>query len=470
MYMSDGGKRILFLGNGVNRVVKRNGSYSWDAALQGLERKYLKPTPSVDVPVEGDSVSYGLRLQRVLNCQKKEEQKVSFGNWLNDVRKISPNYVHHLLATLVEDGGIDAVLTTNYDFAFEKALNASFEAEQKAGNCFHVNATVWRRAKDVKEGENETSGPSDNQNEQAQEKDVTIYHIHGAATNASVDGKERVTMTVRSYARNLSSLNSREENSWLQLFCRNEVHICGFAFYAEEIVIWEALKQRLAYIRENDVFSELKNRLYVYLFYTEKDKAQQMQLADLLKSYAAEPILIPVGDGDYANAWMAVYGRISLRVHNFRMTNGESDVLGRFRYPQHDTRNKNVRSAYSPSLYYPHCCKFEVPLEKHPSNNIWLFYCEVHRSISCWMGLYSEITESILKLGKVRKKIKTSTPKASQQWIQSETVYTCFYLDYTTGELFVVKENEKILCSVCKLTFISRIPDFDSLIVPLVKK
>ena len=465
--MSEMCNRILFLGNGVNRVVKKNELHSWDSVLQGLERKHLKPTPSVDDPVEGDSVSYCLRLQRVLNCLDDDKQKEVFGNWLTDIREISPNFIHHLLATLVENEVVDAVLTTNYDFAFEKALNALFDSKQKEGNCFHVNAKFWSRTKEV---EIEAAGKFPGQNEHAQKKVVPIYHIHGAATGASIMGEERVTMSIRSYARNLSSLNRKEENNWMKLFCENEVHICGFSFHAEEIVMWEALKQRLAYIRENDVFAELKNRLYVYLFYTEKDKAQQMQLADLLKSYAAEPILIPVGDGDYANAWMAVYGRISLRINNFRMNEGESTVLGRFRYPQHDTRNKNVRTAFCPSLYYPHCCKFEVPLEKHPSNNIWLFYCEVHRSISCWMGLYSEITESIPELGKVRKKIKISTPKASQQWIQSETVYTCFYLDYTTGELFVVKENEKKLCFVCKLTFISRIPDFDSLIVPLVKK
>ena len=219
--------------------------------------------------------------------------------------------------------------------------------------------------------------------------------------------------------------------------------------------MWEALKQRLDYIRENDVFKELGNRLYIYLPYTDADKSQKEQLADVLKTYSAEPVLIPVGDGDFANAWMSLYGRMSLRLRNLRMTKGDSEVLGLFRYPQHDTRNRNVRAAYCPALYYPHCCKFGVPMDK-PEVNIWLFYCEVHGKISRWMGQVSEITSNLSSLEPIIREKKES----------DSILYTCFYLDYTTGDLFAVKENEKELSFVCKLIEIRNAHDFDSLIYP----
>ena len=262
-------------------------------------------------------------------------------------------------------------------------------------------------------------------------------------------------MSMKSYAQTVSGLNRKADGSWLKLFCENEVHMCGFSFYAEELVMWEALKQRLDYIRENDVFKELGNRLYIYLPYTDADKSQKEQLADVLKTYSAEPVLIPVGDDDFANAWMSLYGRMSLRLRNLRMTKGDSEVLGHFRYPQFDTRNRNVRAAYCPALYYPHCCKFGVPMDK-PEVNIWLFYCEVHGKITRWMGQMIEMTSNLSSLEPIIREKKKS----------DSILYTCFYLDYTTGDLFAVKENEKELSFVCKLIEIRNAHDFDSLIYP----
>lgn len=446
-------KRILFLGNGVNRVVERNKPHSWDNAIRSLEEKYLKPR--LQQNDEALDISFGLRLQRVLNCVNKDEQKTVFGTWLKEVQKIRPNYVHHLLATLVEDKQVGAVMTTNYDFAFEKALDSSFDPTKNDHD--QVIVTVKCKPKqEAKKGE---------QNLAKEEYQIPIYHVHGAATKSAIDGTREVVMSMKSYAQTMSGLNRSAAGSWLKLFCESEVHMCGFSFYAEELVMWEALKQRLDYIREKDVFEELRNRLYIYLFYTDSDKAQKEQLAELLKTYSAEPILIPVADGDYANAWMTVYGRITLRRYQLRMTEGESEVLGRFRYPQHDSRNKNVRAAYCPALYYPRCCKFEVPLET-TEFPVWLFYCEVHRKVFRWMGLTSKINKGLEALGVVR----TNKKEADTQKGTEATVYTCFYLDYTSGELFAVKEgkDQSELSLVTRLVFLDRSKDFDALIEPSV--
>lgn len=457
--MCERSKRILFLGNGVNRVVERNKPHSWDNAIRSLEEKYLKPR--LQQNDEAPDISFGLRLQRVLNCVNKDEQKTVFGTWLKEVQKIRPNYVHHLLASLVEDQQVDAVMTTNYDFAFEKALDSSFKP--KKNDDEQVIVTVKCKSDQDNKEDKQGQQKQDKESTTAKQFPIPIYHVHGAATQSAIDGTKEVIMSMKSYAQTMSGLNRNAEGSWLKLFCENEVHMCGFSFYAEELVMWEALKQRLDYIREKDVFKELGNRLYIYLFYSDSDKAQKEQLADVLKTYSAEPILIPVADGDFANAWMSVYGRITLRRYQLRMTEGESEVLGRFRYPQHDSRNKNVRAAYCPALYYPRCCKFEVPLET-TEFPVWLFYCEVHRKVFRWMGLTSKINKGLEALGVVR----TNKKEADTQKGTEATVYTCFYLDYTSGELFAVKEgkDQSELSLVTKLVFLHRSKDFDALIEP----
>ena len=91
-----------------------------------------------------------------------------------------------------------------------------------------------------------------------------------------------------------------------------------------------------------------------------------------------------------------------------------------------------------------------------PEVNIWLFYCEVHGKITRWMGQMIEMTSNLSSLEPIIREKKKS----------DSILYTCFYLDYTTGDLFAVKENEKELSFVCKLIEIRNAHDFDSLIYP----
>ena len=49
-------ERILFLGNGINRVVEKNQKHSWDAALLHLEKLYLKTAHQSSDTIEGGNI------------------------------------------------------------------------------------------------------------------------------------------------------------------------------------------------------------------------------------------------------------------------------------------------------------------------------------------------------------------------------------------------------------------------------
>lgn len=124
--------RGLFLGNGVNRVAGRNEDYSWSMALKRLEDKVV-PEQFRTVPwdSEDNHLSYGLRLQRVLNFQAMSiTASDAWKKWLDEVKGLAPTFVHQLLAELVKQKQFSEVMTTNYDFAMERAIQPGFEPEE----------------------------------------------------------------------------------------------------------------------------------------------------------------------------------------------------------------------------------------------------------------------------------------------------------------------------------------------------
>ncbi len=111
--MSDKGKRLLFLGNGVNRVAGRNEAYSWSNALRHLEDNMVPESfRSVPWDSEDNHLSYVLRLQRVLNFRDMSiTASDAWEKWLDEVKSLAPTFVHHLLAELVNQKQFSKVIT-----------------------------------------------------------------------------------------------------------------------------------------------------------------------------------------------------------------------------------------------------------------------------------------------------------------------------------------------------------------------
>ncbi len=432
--MSDKGKRILFLGNGVNRVAGRNEAYSWSNALRHLEDNMVpEPFRSVPWDSEDNHLSYVLRLQRVLNFRDMSiTASDAWEKWLDEVKALAPTFVHHLLAELVNQKQFSKVITTNYDFAMERAILPGFNPE---------------------ENEPCKETPSHYKLNEA----VSIWHLHGDALQ-----KDRVVMSMKSYRDILhETIAAEPEPNWLASFCESEMHVCGFSFEPEESLIWYALERRFEKLQKLPHFSELQNRFYIYLFYTPENEQKQRCLAEILSSYATQPMLIPVpiaadGTPDYGSAWLQVYARMKMILGKIRFDHGDSIVMGAQKHAFLESRDRNLTTAYTVSCKYPQFCKVALPDAKRELADTWCFYCEIERHSYMWSVPVKSIMEGISKMH-------------GAAFRNRDKGYD-FYLNFADGILYSCHQNSTSaaeLYTVCNLNRLESIDEFESLIVKI---
>ncbi len=429
--MGDGVNRILFLGNGINRIAGRNEDYSWSKALKCLEDKVV-PEPFRTVPWDSEDnyLSYGLRLQRVLNFRDMSiTASDAWKKWLDEVKELAPTFGHHLLADLVKQNQFSEIMTTNYDFAMERAIQPDFKPEETKETPSHYKL-------------------NDN---------VSVWHLHGDALQ-----NEKVVMSLKSYRDILQKTIATEpEQKWLTSFCEHEMHVCGFSFEPEESLIWYALERRFEKLQKQPHFSELQNRFYIYLFYTPENEQKQRRLAEVLSSYATQPILIPVpiaadGTPDYGSAWLQVYARMKMIMEKIRFDHGDSIVMGAQRHAFLESRGRNLTTAYTVSCKYPHFCKVALPDAKRELADTWCFYCEIERRSYMWTVPVKSIMEGISKM-----------PGAAFR--NSDKGYD-FYLNYAEGILYSCHQNSTTaaeLYAVCYLNCVESIDAFESQIIKI---
>lgn len=418
--------RVLFLGNGVNLVADRNKAYAWSEALNRLEEA-LVPAQFRSVPWDApdNDLSYGLRLQRILNFKDMSiTASDAWSEWLKEVRNLQPTFVHRLLASLTNKGDFSEIMTTNYDFAIERAFVSKFNEPKDETNCILLHP----EAKDAAINE------------------LKVWHLHGHAAQS-----ENVVMSMDSYRKAIhkhmaaeGSIQTSEELGWMDSFCNKEVHVCGFSFHPEELLIWYALEQRFNQLIHKPHFEELHNRFFIYLFYTPSNEQKQRRLAEILKSYATQPILIPVptnscGNPDYSAAWLQIFARMQMMFTKIRFTNEESEIMGTQRHAFLESRNKNLATAYTTSYKYPHLCKMAIPDKKRLKADLWCFYCEIERVSYMWTVPVASIMAGIAK----------QDGSASR----NNSGYD-FYLDYSKGILYSCHQNSTLpthLYIVCSL-------------------
>lgn len=331
--MGEKRERILFLGNGVNRVAGRNEPFSWGKLLDDLESAFVLPAARVD------GLPYSLRIERIQNYALLEG-KDFLAEWREKLASLKPTFAHRLMAQVVHDS-FSRVLTTNYDDAMERAL--------KELPC-----------------KNKTQA------------DSLVTHIHGSVKELG----SKLVMTQQTYIDTAFNLS---EKSWLAPFCEEEIHICGFSMDEAELVIWKALRERQKYLRERvPNFARTKNHVFVYLFYTEEDEEKQRALASLLHSYGTRPILIPVPHGDFRSAWLLLYGRLSMILDNQRFSEENSQYVCTERYSMQESKNLPLVTAYASSAKHPNCAWVSISRDKREHYTTLYFYVDLDGSVSMW--------------------------------------------------------------------------------------
>lgn len=374
------GRRVLLIGNGVNLVASCNAKLN----NNGLCERFPQPAGEAD-----------------------NQEKRPNNDFFASCKRLTPTFVHHALAAL--DSYFAAILTTNYDFAMERALGVT----ENSKRVFHLH-------------------------EDANSPDMCIYTEQDYRDTAHLLGNEIIIQG--------------QPVDWRGLLCSEEVHICGHSLKETELLLYQTFEYRHKLILSKPDFdwNSEQNRIYAWLFYEGKG-TEEKRIAAKLRSLRVTPILIKVPtvrkSADYVAAWELLLGRLSLHLNSVHVHRGLSSKFKGGKLRNGLTRGLNVSAAFEPSLKYPDRCCVSVPdkkLKRLKKSQPWLFFCELEGHFFLWKIEAKVLSELITKHSS-----------------------TNFYLNYKTGTLYQVKAESPIARKVATCTKINTASEFDSLVVDI---
>lgn len=384
--------RILFIGNSPNQLIRENEQYAWRNLLENMEESIRD-----EIGYESDDIDmpFSARAVRLRNFIKQKGGEASVGadfntweQWLESIGKLDAGTVHLLLKELLQND-FQAILTTNYDYTFERVLSGSAPTKAFLGGK-ETNA-IRRHGK--------------------------VWHLHGEALDA-----ESIIMTSADYIEAVQLLQKEKSvESWLTLFLESDVYVCGFGAYFEELLFWYALQRRLK------LKPEARRKVVVYQFVANGNERRNDQVSSLLRSYAVEVVNIYVTENKrnkgYSDAWFEIIGRLFGVARNVvaldeRIIEPQTEQI-----PLESSLEiiRTVRSGTATSGN-PERCWMNIPLETFNREGYIDFICHIDGVNYKYRCDSASLQRSFDSCGV--KVIRNSPTRYS------------FYLDYETGEIF----------------------------------
>jgi hypothetical protein len=293
---------LLLMGNSVNRL---SNAESWDELLHSLT---AKADPSARCR-RGEK-PFTLFFEELRNRYVYRE-KGRAEDFMNEIGRtfaaLGPTELHRRIMRL----NVSNLLTTNYDYGFEKALDGKGTAVGKVDD-FKTRETkfsLFRRR---------TLGGKH------------VWHIHGEALvpTSIMLGHDHYTdhaAQVRRYfyqggdyagtghfrgglQRDIAHFDAASDGkpfSWVDLFVREHVHIGGFSFDFSESLLWYLVsyrrKRRESYRAAG---TPLPPSEVVFYYFTERDSdPRQLARVEVLESFDVRCVPIERSKGGYAAAW-----------------------------------------------------------------------------------------------------------------------------------------------------------------------
>ena len=297
---------VLFLGNGINRAYNED---SWDDLLRKITKieiddtkiKLLSnqiPSPLQAVAVTRDNVKEGI--EKYIN----DESDPKHGNQvaLSDNQEKLDTYRSIICK------GFDAVLTTNYTYEIEQAVNPDFLCKYNARSKYR-KTTYKGNTVDEQFGLFKYMDVSD------EKAACPIWHVHGelARPNSMVLGHDyysKLLARIQSYLKQFNSAYFRSSKnkadyipkSWVDYFLLGNLYFVGYGLDTAEMDIWRLIscKKHLGL-----------NSAKVYYFDSNLEQDDKFGKRLLLEAYGVEPIPYKVDKDKYQYYYKKVEKKIS---------------------------------------------------------------------------------------------------------------------------------------------------------------
>lgn len=274
-------KNTILFGNGLNRVSKR--SVSWSGLLDQLkaDKKFMNKSLPNTMVYERIFME---KHEPVLS-QKADELKIK-QSIADAMKSQGSNELFELMANME----FDNYLTTNYDYAFEKAIGCIPEK-------LSTEDIYSLRRKRAYKTNAQTKFLWNIHGEIDHPKSIMLGLDHYVGSVSKIDSyvkgnyKHKVKGESKIVLPMLQKLEKEQYcyTSWVDLFFSSHVHIIGFSLDYSETDIWWLLNKRARFLADGLV----KNKIYFYTNNCDEEKH------GLMKSFGMEVVITKVLNDDY---------------------------------------------------------------------------------------------------------------------------------------------------------------------------
>jgi hypothetical protein len=286
-------RNTVLFGNGINRI--SDNAVSWDDLLDTIKGSNV---------FENDDLPNTMVYERIFMEQhvakkshKADELKIK-DTIAQAMQSQGSNEVFELLASM----DVENYLTTNYDYAFEKALSISPEK-------LSTEEIYSLRRKRKYSTNNGTKYLWNFHGEIDHPKSIMLGLDHYCGSVSKIDSYIKGTYkhTVAGEIVTVASMQEKLEShsycftSWVDLFFSSNIHIVGLSLDYSETDLWWVLNKRARFAADGLV----TNKIYFYTNHMNKEKM------GLLKSFNVDVVITEVVNCDYKGMYKSSINKIS---------------------------------------------------------------------------------------------------------------------------------------------------------------
>ena len=288
-------RNTVFFGNGINRISDK--AVSWDDLLNKIKGSNQFLNGKLPNTMTYERIFMEQHVAK--KSQKADELNVK-ESIASAMKYQGSNEVFELLANM----DVDNYLTTNYDYAFEKALG-SVPKKLSTEDVYSLR----RKRKYLTSSGNKFLWNIHGEIDHPKSIMLGLDHYCGSVSKIDSYVKGSYKHTVNGKSLPVEPMQKKLMNdsycftSWVDLFFSSTVHIIGLSLDYSETDIWWLLNKRARF----SVDGLVRNKVYFYANSIDEEKL------GLLKSFNVEVVVTKVINSDYKGMYKTAIEEILFR-------------------------------------------------------------------------------------------------------------------------------------------------------------
>ena len=303
------GQNALLLGNGINNI---SHNHSWKNLLKHLDHS-----------IRLENKSYPMAFEEII-LKKTTNSEQGYDSMLKEIKVYISQYCEEIdnnkFHSKIPNIDVKTILTTNYDYAIERAFDSTFSIDKSKVNTdvkrdYKYSLHRYNKVKKTKiwhiHGELDNGKSTENE-KQYSSASIMIGHEHYG------DYYRRIHQYLRPFSTDkLAIEKSNQRECWVDFFFTNNVHIAGLSLHSDEFHLWWILAHRARLMKKLNV----KNKIVYHCASYDIKTPEQRSIIELLTAYGVITEIIDIEDyttKKYEKYWESFFKSINNKIKKYQ--------------------------------------------------------------------------------------------------------------------------------------------------------